>query len=64
MSDRRAVLVVRGRAAPEEIAAVTAVLLAALSRAADDHGPPNRSRVRWRRPERQALFSPSRSWRR
>ncbi len=58
------VRVVRGRAAPEEIAAVTAVLLAALSREADDPGTPNRSRVRWRRPERQALFSPSRSWRR
>ncbi|WP_338783625.1 acyl-CoA carboxylase epsilon subunit [Streptomyces sp. DG1A-41] len=64
MSAERSLRVVQGSATPEEIAAVTAVLLAALSRAGADPGPPDRSRVRWRRPERQALFNPSRSWRR
>ncbi|MEU5220766.1 acyl-CoA carboxylase subunit epsilon [Streptomyces sp. NPDC020807] len=52
----------KGHADPEELAAITAVLLArAASQPADEtaHG---RSTAGWRRLERQSGFRPSHSW--
>ncbi|MFB6521089.1 acyl-CoA carboxylase subunit epsilon [Streptomyces sp. NPDC056401] len=58
------VRVEKGSASPEEVAALTAVLLA---RAAEpgpgpDHGPPRRPAARWRRPERGGGFDGPRTW--
>ncbi|MFF1410614.1 acyl-CoA carboxylase subunit epsilon [Streptomyces sp. NPDC058289] len=58
------VRVEKGSASPEEVAALTAVLLA---RAAEpdpgaDHGPLRRPAARWRRPERGGGFDGPRTW--
>lgn len=51
----------RGHAAPEEIAAVTVLLLAL---AAEAEPPADRPpAVRWQRLERRAVFGSPRSWR-
>ncbi|MGW0119829.1 acyl-CoA carboxylase subunit epsilon [Streptomyces sp. NPDC003327] len=55
----------KGHADPEELAAITAVLLArAAARPADDHAVAHhgRSTAGWRRLERQSGFRPSHSW--
>jgi hypothetical protein len=59
------VRVERGHADPEELAAITAVLLAraaAQGRVADGHAQP-RSTAGWRRLERQSGFNAPHSWR-
>jgi hypothetical protein len=60
------VRVEKGEASPEELAAVTALLLARASAPGDaGHGPVHRGRGKavWRRLERSAGFHSPRSWR-
>ncbi|MGW6566859.1 acyl-CoA carboxylase subunit epsilon [Streptomyces sp. NPDC054975] len=53
----------KGHADPEELAAITAVLLArAASQPADGTTVSARSTAGWRRLERQSGFRPSHSW--
>ncbi|MER7623863.1 MULTISPECIES: acyl-CoA carboxylase epsilon subunit [unclassified Streptomyces] len=53
----------KGHADPEELAALTAVLLArASAQPAGDTAPYGRSTAGWRRLERQSGFRPSHSW--
>ncbi|MFJ8077852.1 acyl-CoA carboxylase subunit epsilon [Streptomyces sp. NPDC096176] len=54
----------KGNADPEELAAITAVLLARASAQPDAAAPPHRGRTSagWRRLERQRGFRPSHSW--
>ncbi|ATW50772.1 acyl-CoA carboxylase subunit epsilon [Streptomyces xantholiticus] len=54
----------KGHAEPEELAAITAVLLARASAAQPDAAPAHRGRTTagWRRLERQRGFQPSHSW--
>ncbi|MFD5144256.1 acyl-CoA carboxylase subunit epsilon [Streptomyces sp. NPDC058401] len=57
------VRVEKGSASPEEVAALTAVLLArAAEPAPGDHGPLRRTAARWRRPERGGGFDGPRTW--
>ncbi|MFF7332590.1 acyl-CoA carboxylase subunit epsilon [Streptomyces sp. NPDC090306] len=56
----------KGHAEPEEVAAITAILLArAASRPADDSSAAHAARVRagWRRLEREPGFRAPHSWR-
>ncbi|MER6016448.1 acyl-CoA carboxylase subunit epsilon [Streptomyces bluensis] len=58
------VRVERGRAEPEEVAALTAVLLARTAAAAEP-GPghrPGSAKAGWRRPERPRGYRPPHSW--
>jgi hypothetical protein len=60
------VRVEKGHAEPEELAAITAVLLArakAEDACATGYGPPARSTAGWRRLERQPGFNAPHSWR-
>ncbi|QIP84464.1 acyl-CoA carboxylase subunit epsilon [Streptomyces sp. Tu 2975] len=54
----------KGHADPEELAAITAVLLARASAQPTDATPAHRGRTTagWRRLERQRGFQPSHSW--
>ncbi|MFF8608197.1 acyl-CoA carboxylase subunit epsilon [Streptomyces sp. NPDC015346] len=54
----------KGHADPEELAAITAVLLARASAKTTDTAPSThvRSTAGWRRLERQSGFRPSHSW--
>ncbi|MFB6996212.1 acyl-CoA carboxylase subunit epsilon [Streptomyces virginiae] len=54
----------KGNAAPEELAAITAILLARAT-AGSAQAPPRttRSEAGWRRPERSRRFQPPHSWR-
>lgn len=63
-ADPRLVRVVKGEANEEELAAVTALLLA---RATAPHGPtsePRRTRARWQRLERAPGFRAPHDWQR
>ncbi|MGK5631464.1 acyl-CoA carboxylase epsilon subunit [Streptomyces sp. URMC 123] len=66
MSPENLLRVERGHAAPEELAALTAVLLARAATTARHHSAatsrPHRSTARWRRPERQPGFRAPHSW--
>ncbi|MEU4267023.1 acyl-CoA carboxylase subunit epsilon [Streptomyces sp. NPDC026092] len=54
----------KGHADPEELAAITAVLLArAAAQPADDSTPSGRSTAGWRRLERENGFRAPHSWR-
>ncbi|MEU8570920.1 acyl-CoA carboxylase epsilon subunit [Streptomyces pathocidini] len=65
MSSQNLLRVEKGHAEPEELAALTAVLLARAV-AGTDHAPvtPHRSAARWRRLERQSGFRSAHSWQR
>ncbi|MCX5410059.1 acyl-CoA carboxylase subunit epsilon (plasmid) [Streptomyces sp. NBC_00335] len=59
------VRVEKGSASPEEVAALTAVLLARAAEPAPDGDPgrpPRRPAARWRRPERGGAFDGPRTW--
>ncbi|KNB51095.1 acyl-CoA carboxylase subunit epsilon [Streptomyces caatingaensis] len=56
------VRVEKGQAGPEELAAVTAVLLARASAGAAAVPAPRRSAATWRRLERSAGFTAAHSW--
>lgn len=59
------VRVEKGHASPEELAAVTAILLArAATPAAHDDGARGRSKAGWRRLERTPGFHAAHSWQR
>jgi hypothetical protein len=65
MSSENLLRVEKGHAEPEELAALTAVLLArAAAGAGRRHAParPHRSTARWRRLERQSGFRSAHSW--
>ncbi|GAA0487065.1 acyl-CoA carboxylase epsilon subunit [Streptomyces olivaceiscleroticus] len=65
ISDRSLVRVEKGEASEEELAALTAVLLArAAHRPADIPAQPYATAARWRRLERQRGFHGARSWQR
>ncbi|WP_221354439.1 acyl-CoA carboxylase subunit epsilon [Streptomyces beigongshangae] len=55
----------KGQAGPEEVAAVTAILLARAASAPADTAPAHRGRARagWRRLEREPGFRAPHSWR-
>ncbi|MDQ1035964.1 hypothetical protein QFZ75_002380 [Streptomyces sp. V3I8] len=55
----------KGQAGPEEVAAVTAILLARAAAAPTDAAPAHRGRARagWRRLEREPGFRAPHSWR-
>ncbi|MGW3328512.1 acyl-CoA carboxylase subunit epsilon [Streptomyces virginiae] len=54
----------KGNAAPEELAAITAILLArAAATSAQAPARTARSQAGWRRPERSRGFHPPHSWR-
>ncbi|MDT9692703.1 acyl-CoA carboxylase subunit epsilon [Streptomyces sp. P9(2023)] len=52
----------KGHADPEELAAITAVLLARAAAQPADEATSARSTAGWRRLERQSGFRPSHSW--
>ncbi|MEU9995198.1 acyl-CoA carboxylase subunit epsilon [Streptomyces sp. NPDC050848] len=52
----------KGHADPEELAAITAVLLARAAAQPTDEATSGRSTAGWRRLERQSGFRPSHSW--
>ncbi|CAL9619603.1 hypothetical protein SUDANB6_05832 [Streptomyces sp. enrichment culture] len=58
--------VVRGSPSPEELAAVTALLLARMAAAGDDTAAagPGPATAGWRRPERRSGFLGPRTWHR
>ncbi|MGC0341245.1 hypothetical protein RKD20_006279 [Streptomyces sp. SLBN-8D4] len=63
---RPVVRIVRGRPTPEEVAAVTAALVAvaaARNAAGERSGPSGPGAARWYRWERTAGFRPGHSWR-
>ncbi|SBT93572.1 Acyl-CoA carboxylase epsilon subunit [Streptomyces sp. DI166] len=54
----------KGHAEPEEVAAITAILLArAAARPEPDAAHPGRARAGWRRLERESGFRAPHSWR-
>ncbi|MEU6731726.1 acyl-CoA carboxylase epsilon subunit [Streptomyces physcomitrii] len=61
---RQLLRVVRGNPAPEELAALSALLFARLSAPeAEAAGPLGRAVAGWRRPERGSMFDGPRTWR-
>ncbi|MFF3905039.1 acyl-CoA carboxylase epsilon subunit [Streptomyces sp. NPDC001848] len=60
---RHILRVVKGHAEPDELAALTAVLLARAAAPAPDPGDRARARPRWRRLERELSFRAPHSWR-
>ncbi|MFD9357454.1 acyl-CoA carboxylase subunit epsilon [Streptomyces sp. NPDC060031] len=52
----------KGNAAPEELAAITAILLARAAAAPEDAGTHPRSQAGWRRLERTPGFRAPHSW--
>ncbi|MFF8957350.1 acyl-CoA carboxylase subunit epsilon [Streptomyces sp. NPDC014894] len=61
MPDASVLRVDRGSPSPEELAAVTAVLMARLT-IAGPPPPPHRRAAPWRRPERANVFDGPRTW--
>ncbi|MGP3926180.1 acyl-CoA carboxylase epsilon subunit [Streptomyces sp. 8N616] len=66
MSSENFLRVEKGHAEPEELAALTAVLLARAAGSGHHRAParPHRSAARWRRLERQSGFRAPHSWQR
>lgn len=60
--NRDCLLVVRGTPSPQEVAALTVVLLAAAAGPEEETGPRSPEPARWRRLERVAGFENPRTW--
>ncbi|GLF98944.1 acyl-CoA carboxylase subunit epsilon [Streptomyces yaizuensis] len=61
-TDASLLRVEKGDCEPEELAAITAVLLARAAATPDEQAPLGPSAAGWRRLERQRGFQPSHSW--
>ncbi|MEU5977258.1 acyl-CoA carboxylase subunit epsilon [Streptomyces sp. NPDC047315] len=61
-ADSSLLRVEKGHCEPEELAAITAVLLARAASVPAEPAPHARSTAPWRRLERQRAFQPSHSW--
>ncbi|MFF0436960.1 acyl-CoA carboxylase subunit epsilon [Streptomyces sp. NPDC004327] len=61
-TDTNLLRVEKGHAEPEELAAITAVLLARAASRPAEPAHPRHTTAGWRRLERQSGFRPSHSW--